>query len=1424
MLDGNCYVETANIDGETNLKLRIGKKELSDFLQDGKLGDQVVAMERVINTDMKVVADAPNDSINSFTATATIDGKNYPMDSSQFLHRGSVLRNTNWAIGLSVYTGHQTKIALNSADPPVKRSTIDKIVDRMLYIVVFAQIILVSAATIGYVIATSSMIYFKDDLGYYSTWYLIPKGKSAEGFIFPSWLAYWFSYFILFNNFVPINLYVTLDIINLLQGLFINSDLAMYSEDSDTPSNCRASNLCQDIGMVEYIFSDKTGTLTQNVMKLKKIAIGKDMYGNEEGLDFNDESLSKLLQTGESKQAEDFMVILAVAHTVVTDKQGVYQAESPDEAALVDGASIAGIKFVGRRGEVVEIKCEWETKSREYVIEAINSFNSKRKRMSVVVRRSDGSRVLMIKGADNVIFDRQESKGEKKIINSHLDTYAQKGLRTLLVGQREITEEEFKIWKKKYDKACAAIGKQRKTLLAEVAEEIEKDINILGVTAIEDKLQDGVEDTISNLADAGIKLWVLTGDKVETAINIGYSCKVLVPGMKLVLLVETSPDQINFRLENLVCQLRQIQADGKDVKTGQAEIGPIHLKNMALIIHGKTLEHIMSHSIRKDMLLELAIACKVVLACRVSPLQKSKMVELVRLGIKPEPITLAIGDGANDVTMIQSAHVGVGISGKEGQQAANVSDFSISQFRYLQRLLLVHGRWNYRRICKAITYVFYKNFALTLTLLYYAAVTGFSGTSIYDSWVYVSFNVHTMLPICAVGTLDQDVRAETVEKFPALYMTGRLNLDLNPKVIFQYILLAFVHSLIVVLWPYFSYFGLDQIDLGGIKVFGTIVFSCLVFTVQYRVMLITITWTSVTAIVLAISTLSFFSFLLTYGLLYDLSWEFYYVPYKMFGSAIYWVVLLGVPATALYFDFVFLWIAREFFPSITDFAIEADYIMHKHNKDGLMNNLANKVKGEAVVERKIVENDQIEDIEIKNYKSSTAQTKTTSESKSINVSPHGFAFSHPGVEHAQLAKSMTAARKPKVNGDKKLPRSEKTGSERDIKLDIGGKMEMKRGAMTDTKLNKNRPLDESSWCGRFLQQKLPRLQKPLTPRVTIIVLTSVGCFFLLLGGLVLMGSQASAYQLIQYDGDESVYNGLGYTMEYEDCSLRASRNQSYRTCNVSITLEDDMTAPVHVHYGLSNFFQNYQSYATDRYPSQLDGRTKDPSSLYCKYYNRDYETDQKYLPCGLQAHSVFNDTFKLLNPELTMSETEISWKVDRERRYSNPISYPEMCGDETSCLYQWYPDVLDPDLGVKDEHFMVWLRISALSTFMKRYGRIDSDLKKGDTLNFEITARFVVETFEGGKALIVSSDAWIGGRNDFLGVAYLAVGCVVLLTVLVMLLKESACPRKIGNAELLVDKAHEVQERNDGKDKPQHHVELNNTGRDEKSDGMKTSL
>jgi phospholipid-transporting ATPase len=384
--------------------------------------------------------------------------------------------------------------------------------------------------------------------------------------------------------------------------------------------------------------------------------------------------------------------------------------------------------------------------------------------MSAIVRTPEGQIKLYIKGADTVILERL-SKSGNEIVDAtcqYLEEYATEGLRTLCIAYRDISEAEYAEWAQIYEKAATTIN-NRQDLLDKAAEIIEKDLTLLGATAIEDKLQDGVPDTIHTLATAGIKLWVLTGDRQETAINIGFSCKLLTEEMSLIVCNESSHDATLAFIEDKLAWIKknitatQVNSnmrsasllgarweDNRDFfgdifrslfritkkRRGRVQVNinkdaPLDIEPMALIIDGRTLDHALADDIKLKFL-ELACMCKAVVCCRVSPLQKALVVKLVKHHVD-QSVTLAIGDGANDVGMIQAAHVGVGISGMEGLQAARASDFSIAQFRFLRKLLLVHGGWAYSRLSKLILYSFYKNITLYLIQMWFALDNGFSG-------------------------------------------------------------------------------------------------------------------------------------------------------------------------------------------------------------------------------------------------------------------------------------------------------------------------------------------------------------------------------------------------------------------------------------------------------------------------------------------------------------------------------------------------------------------------------------------------------------------------------------------------------------------------------------------------------------------------
>ncbi|KAK3699934.1 hypothetical protein QZH41_016596 [Actinostola sp. cb2023] len=759
----------------------------------------------------------------------------------------------------------------NSTAAPIKRSNVDHTTNIQILFLFGLLMVLALFSTIGFYVWTGD----HDDTHWYLGYKELPPQNYGLTFL---------TFIILFNNLIPISLTVTLEVVKFMQAIFINMDLDMYDAETDTPAMARTSNLNEELGQVKYIFSDKTGTLTRNVMEFKKSTIGGISYSAE------DPALLDNLREHHPTASviREFLTLLSVCHTVVPERdinnpdKIIYQAASPDEGALVKGAKKLGFSFNVRTPTSVIINAM----GKEEVYEILNvlEFNSTRKRMSVVVRTPEGKIKLYCKGADTVIFERlRDNQLYHEISVKHLEEYAKEGLRTLCIAMTELEPEEYSEWSKIYYEASTAL-ENRPEKVDEASELIERNLFLLGATAIEDKLQAGVPESIAALADADIKIWVLTGDKQETAINIGYACRLLTGEMKILICTENDLDGTREWLNE---HLRQIGHYGANAKSPKNEL------DYALIITGKNLLYALSDELKLSFL-DLALGCKAVICCRVSPLQKSQVVKLIRNHVK-ESITLAIGDGANDVGMIQvvmvvvvlmmmvdvvvvvlmimvvvvmmimvvvvmivvvvvvvmmlvvmmmkvvmvvvvlmmmvdvvvvvlmmvvvvvvvydddemimvvvvvvvvydddemimvvAAHVGVGISGKEGLQAASASDYAIAQFRYLNKLLFVHGAWSYQRLAKLILYSFYKNVCLYVIELWFALQNGFSGQILFDKWCIGIYNViFTSVPPLAIGLFDRTVSSDSMLQYPKLYKTSQNAEIYNTRVIASTIL------------------------------------------------------------------------------------------------------------------------------------------------------------------------------------------------------------------------------------------------------------------------------------------------------------------------------------------------------------------------------------------------------------------------------------------------------------------------------------------------------------------------------------------------------------------------------------------------------------------------------------------------------------
>ncbi|XP_055677625.1 probable phospholipid-transporting ATPase IA [Lutzomyia longipalpis] len=890
---GMSFIETSNLDGETNLKIRQGVPETAKLLETKDLAYFNATLE----------CELPNRHLYEFNGVLKESGKAaISLGPDQLLLRGAMLRNTSWIFGVVVYTGHDTKLMRNSTSAPLKRSTVDRLTNTQILMLFLILIVLCLVSAVFNEFWTRD--HYKKD-----------KYLGIDDVLSKNFGYNLLTFIILYNNLIPISLQVTLELVRFLQAIFINFDIEMYHEESNTPAMARTSNLNEELGMVKYIFSDKTGTLTRNVMEFHKCCVGKFVYDRVNEPEHSGMVQNLLNNHPTAPLIAEFLTLLAVCHTVIPEKRedGTvgYHAASPDERALVEGAKSFGYVFETRTPTHVEISALGWRES--YEVLHVLEFTSTRKRMSVIVRTPKGEIKLYCKGADTVIYERlaQDDQPFREITLRHLEDFATEGLRTLCCAMATIDEEVYNDWKATYHKAITSIQNREKKV-DDAANLIEINLKLIGATAIEDKLQDGVPETISSLLKAEINIWVLTGDKQETAINIGYSCKLLSHAMDLIILNEDSLDNTRE------CIGRHSADFGEQLRKEN---------NVALIIDGQTLKYAISCDLRRDFL-DLCISCRVVICCRVSPMQKAEVVDLV--ASNTNNVTLAIGDGANDVAMIQKAHVGVGISGVEGLQAACASDYSIAQFRYLVRLLLVHGAWNYSRMCKLILYSFYKNVCLYVIELWFAIYSGWSGQILFERWTIGLYNVvFTALPPFAMGIFDKVCSAEIMIKYPALYTSQNAQL-LNVRVFWVWIGNAVLHSIFLYWMPMFSY-NLENIWMnghnGGYLVLGNMVYTYVVVTVCLKAGLISNSWTWLTHCAIWGSIVLWFFFMFVYSNIWPtipVAAVYVGMDKLVLSSPVFWFGLFLIPTTAILFDVVVKVIQCTLFKSVSDAIRESE--------------------------------------------------------------------------------------------------------------------------------------------------------------------------------------------------------------------------------------------------------------------------------------------------------------------------------------------------------------------------------------------------------------------------------------------------------------------------------------------------------------------
>ncbi|XP_042470971.1 phospholipid-transporting ATPase 1-like [Zingiber officinale] len=918
---GVAYVQTINLDGESNLKTRYAKQETM-IHPPGE--------DHPVDPAGFIRCEKPNRNIYGFLGNMEVDGKRVSLGPANIILRGCELKNTAWVIGVAVYTGSETKVMLNSSGASSKRSRLETQMNRetLLLSAILIALCLVMATCNGIWLGNHShdlelaQFFRKRD-------YSDRDDKDENYNYYGLGMQVFFTFLmsvIVFQIMIPISLYISMELVRLGQSYFMIRDANLYDETSNSRFQCRALNINEDLGQIKHVFSDKTGTLTENKMEFQCASIrGVDYSGGtslrENGEEHcivaasnqilkpkmsvkTDPELVRLLRNkGESeqgKQAREFFLALACCNTIVPlvvdtsdPKQKLidYQGESPDEQALVYASASYGFVLIERTSGHIIIDVLGN--KQRYDVLGLHQFDSDRKRMSVIVCCPDKTIKLFVKGADNSMFGVIQNKVDLCMIDAtkaNLHAYSSLGLRTLVVGMRELSRKEFEEWQSVYENASTSLMGRGKLLRA-IASNIEKGLLILGASGIEDKLQEGVPEAIASMRQAGIKVWVLTGDKQETAISIGFSCKLLTSQMTQIVINSQSRESCRKSLQDAIAMYKKFAAISpnpfENILTGIVSTRV----PMALIIDGTSLVYILETELEED-LFKVATVCDVVLCCRVAPLQKAGIVALIKN--RSDDMTLAIGDGANDVSMIQMADVGIGISGQEGRQAVMASDFAMGQFRFLVPLLLVHGHWNYQRMAYMILYNFYKNAVFVFILFWYVLYTAYTLTTAITEWSSALYSaVYTTLPTIVVGILDKDLSRKTLMKYPQLYRTGQRDERYSLKLFILIMTDAVWQSVAIFYIPYLVYrqSTIDGSSIGDLWTLAVVVLVNIHLAMDVRRwywITHAAIWGCIVATAICVIIIDCISTL-----------PGYWAIFKIMGTGLFWLCLLGITVAGM---------------------------------------------------------------------------------------------------------------------------------------------------------------------------------------------------------------------------------------------------------------------------------------------------------------------------------------------------------------------------------------------------------------------------------------------------------------------------------------------------------------------------------------------
>ncbi|OJJ52707.1 hypothetical protein ASPSYDRAFT_95509 [Aspergillus sydowii CBS 593.65] len=824
----DTFIRTDQLDGETDWKLRLPSAlsqslSLSDF------------------TRLKITASGPDKRVNDFVGNIEMmppsgfydphvdkmgDRSENEDDAEQNSSAPLSIDNTAWAntvlasntitYAAIIYTGSQTRAALSTSPSRSKVGLLEFEINNL------TKILCALTLTLSIVLVALEKFQPTSD----KEWYVAIM-----------------IYLILFSTIIPMSLRVNLDMAKTVYGRFIERD-------KDIPGTVvRTSTIPEDLGRIEYLLSDKTGTLTQNEMELKKIHVGTVSYANdamEEVASYVRQSFAgNTLTTAAAafgtqaglgaaprtrreigSRVRDIVLALALCHNVTptTDEEdGVkvtsYQASSPDEIAIVRYTQDVGLKLSYRDRQTVVL----ESADTGHVVVRVRildifPFTSDSKRMGIIVKFDTDKGILDSPTEEEEIWFYQ--KGADTVMtsivaaNDWLDeetaNMAREGLRTLVVGRKRLAPLQYQEFASKYKEASLSLQGRDIGMAKVVSEYLEHDLELLGVTGVEDRLQRDVKPSLELLRNAGVKIWMLTGDKVETARCVAISAKLVARG-----------------------QYIHTVAKVKDKSAAQEALDFLRNKtDCCLLIDGESLSLMLNQF--RSAFISVAVLLPAVIACRCSPTQKAEVAELIRQHTKKR--ICCIGDGGNDVSMIQAADVGIGIVGKEGRQASLAADFSITQFHHITKLLVWHGRNSYKRSAKLAQFIMHRGLIISACQTMYSIASHFDPKGLFINWLMVGYaTIYTNAPVFSL-VLDKDVDEKLANLYPELYKELKTGRSLSYRSFFTWVAVSVYQGAVIQ--------GLSQILLDSItgKQLISVSFTALVINELLMVAIAVTTW------------------------------------------------------------------------------------------------------------------------------------------------------------------------------------------------------------------------------------------------------------------------------------------------------------------------------------------------------------------------------------------------------------------------------------------------------------------------------------------------------------------------------------------------------------------------------------------------------